>query len=68
MTTTLTAVHDLSIDSELQSLVAPLSADEFEMLQAQIIEQGCLTPLIVWKTEAGEKILLVQPRPGQKAS
>jgi len=58
MTTTLTAVHDLSIDSELQSLVAPLSADEFEMLQAQIIEQGCLTPLIVWKTEAGEKILL----------
>jgi ParB-like nuclease domain len=52
---TLTAV---SIDSELQSLVAPLSTDEFEMLQAQIIAQGCLTPLIVWKTDAGEKILL----------
>ena len=41
----------LTIDAELQSLIAPLMPQEFDLLKAQILEQGCLQPLCVWKTE-----------------
>jgi hypothetical protein len=49
---------ELTIDPELQSLIAPLSPEEFGLLKAQILEQGCLQPLCVWKTEDGRRILL----------
>jgi hypothetical protein len=49
---------DIIVDPEFQSLIAPLSADEFALLQSQILSQGCLSPLVVWKTEDGQKILL----------
>ena len=49
---------ELTIDSEFQSLIAPLTPQEFELLKAQILEQGCLQPLCVWKTEEKRRILL----------
>src|SRR5947207_2377236 len=48
----------LTIDAELQALIAPLTPQEFELLKAQILEQGCLQPLCVWKTEDNRRILL----------
>jgi hypothetical protein len=49
---------ELTIDAEFQSLIAPLTPQEFDLLKAQILEQGCLQPLCVWKTEDGRRILL----------
>lgn len=41
-------LYDLEIDPELQALIPPLSADEYEMLEESILRNGCDTPLIVW--------------------
>ncbi len=49
---------ELTIDAEFQSLIPPLLPQEFELLRAQILEQGCLQALCVWKTEDGQRILL----------
>jgi ParB-like chromosome segregation protein Spo0J len=49
---------ELTIDAEFQSLIAPLTPQEFDLLKAQILEQGCLQPLCVWKTEDKRRILL----------
>ncbi len=38
----------LTINEELKSLLPPLSAEEFAGLEADILEHGCLTPLIIW--------------------
>src|SRR5271156_167993 len=48
----------LTIDAEFQSLIAPLTPPEFDLLKAQILERGCLQPLCVWKTEDNRRILL----------
>jgi len=40
---------ELTIDAEFQSLIPPLSAQEFDSLRQQILEKGCLEPLYVWK-------------------
>ena len=47
----------LTIDPEFQSLIPPLSAQEFDSLKQQIREQGCLEPLYVWK-DGENRILL----------
>jgi len=49
---------ELMIDAELRSLIAPLTGQEFELLKSQILEQGCLQPLCVWKADNGQRILL----------
>jgi len=49
---------ELTIDAEFQALIAPLTPQEFELLKAQILEQGCLQPLCVWKTDDNRRILL----------
>lgn len=49
---------ELKIDTEFQSLIAPLTPQEFDLLRAQVLEQGCLQPLCVWKTEGGQRVLL----------
>jgi len=49
---------ELTIDAELRSLIAPLTPQELELLKSQILEQGCLQPLCVWKTDDGQRILL----------
>jgi flagellin-specific chaperone FliS len=51
-------IPQLTIDAELQALIAPLKPQEFELLKTQILEQGCLQPLCVWKTEDSRHILL----------
>jgi hypothetical protein len=48
----------LTIDPELKSLIAPLLPQEFELLRSQILEQGCLQALCVWKTTDKRRILL----------
>jgi ParB/Sulfiredoxin domain len=47
----------ISVDPEFQTLIAPLSAQEFDLLKGQILERGCLEPLYVWKTDAGRILL-----------
>lgn len=50
--------NEITIDSEFQGLVAPLSTEELDLLKSQILTQGCLAPLVVWKNEDGQRILL----------
>ena len=38
----------LSCDPEFQRLIPPLSADERKRLEDDIVEHGCLDPVIVW--------------------
>jgi hypothetical protein len=47
----------LTIDAEFQSLIPPLSDKEFASLMQQVVEQGCLEPLYVWK-DGENRILL----------
>lgn len=47
----------LTIEPEFQSLIPPLSDEEFALLKQQIREQGCLEPLYVWK-DGDNRILL----------
>lgn len=48
----------LTIDSALQSLIPALSESEDALLTEQILAQGCLQALCVWKTEDDQRILL----------
>jgi hypothetical protein len=52
------AKPEFTIDAEFQSLIAPLTSEEFELLKAQILEQGCRDAISVWKTDDGHRILL----------
>lgn len=56
------AVSDLSnvkIDKELKNLLPPLTAEEFEKLENNILKNGVLDPLKVWcDEETGEKYLI----------
>src|SRR5438132_5879305 len=47
----------ITIDRDFQQLIAPLLQPEFELLRSQILAQGCLEPLYVWKTENGRILL-----------
>jgi ParB-like chromosome segregation protein Spo0J len=47
----------LTIDREFESLIAPLTPQEFELLEQQIRTQGCLQPIAVWKTGEQRTIL-----------
>ena len=39
---------NILIDSEFQALIPPLSADEKQQLEANIVADGCRDPLVVW--------------------
>lgn len=41
-------MQDPIINEELKNLLPPLSDEEYAGLQASILRDGCLTPLIVW--------------------
>jgi hypothetical protein len=45
----------IKIDPEFKSLLAPLSPEEYNQLQANIEADGCREPLVIWK---GEDILV----------
>lgn len=39
----------LTIDPEFQNLIPPPSTEELALLEANLSQEGCLQPLIVWK-------------------
>ena len=39
----------LKIDKEFQSLIPPLSSEERELLEANIVADGCRDPIVVWQ-------------------
>ncbi len=46
------------IDRELQEWISPLSIDEYAQLKQNILQNGCLDKLLVWKKSAQEYILV----------
>jgi len=44
----LTNNHEIKIDDEFKTLIPPLTSDEFEQLEQNIIAEGCREPLIIW--------------------
>lgn len=40
---------DIIIDPEFQALIPPLSAEELEQLEANLLAEGCRDPLVVWR-------------------
>jgi hypothetical protein len=47
------------IDPELKALIPPLSQEEFEQLEQNIREWGCLDPLKVWPVPNSDEIILL---------
>ncbi len=47
------------IDGELRSLIPPLSKEEFEQLELNILEWGCLDPLKVWPVPDSDEVILL---------
>lgn len=43
-----TSVHELTIDFEFQSLIPPLSDDEFKLLEKSVLTEGVRDPIITW--------------------
>jgi len=43
-------MESLVIDNEFKTLLAPLTKEEFEQLEANILAEGCLEPLTVWNS------------------
>ena len=41
-------LYELSIDPEIQGLLPPLRDSEMEMLEASLLKDGCLEPILVW--------------------
>jgi len=39
---------DIQIDEEFQALISPLSDEERQQLQSNLIEEGCRDPLVTW--------------------
>ena len=37
------------IDPEFRDLLPPLAADEFAKLEANILKDGCTTPIVLWQ-------------------
>lgn len=41
-------LYELTIDPEIQGLMPPLRDSEKELLEASLLENGCLDPILVW--------------------
>lgn len=48
----------IRIDKEFESLIPPLSAEEFAQLEANCLREGIRDPLIVWAVPNGDQILI----------
>lgn len=48
-------VSVLVVDAEFKALIPPLSADEYGLLQASILAEGCRDAIVVWQ---GQNIIL----------
>lgn len=42
------SIPELVIDSEFKEWLMPLSSEEYEYLERNIIADGCRDPLVVW--------------------
>lgn len=42
-------MSEIKLDEEFAGLMAPLSSDEFKLLEESIKKEGCLEPLVVWR-------------------
>ena len=43
-----TAFKELMIDEELKNLLPPLNSEEYNLLEENIINNGCLNPILIW--------------------
>ena len=41
----------ITINPDLQTLIPPLTAEEYAQLEANLLADGCHDPLIVWQEE-----------------
>lgn len=48
----------IKIDKEFESLIPPLSAEEFAQLEENCIREGIRDPLVVWEVPNGDQILV----------
>lgn len=48
----------IRIDKEFESLIPPLSADEFKQLEENCVKDGIRDPLVVWRVPSGDDILI----------
>ena len=48
----------ITIDKEFESLIPPLSSEEFAQLEENCVKEGIRDALIVWKQEDGNQILV----------
>jgi hypothetical protein len=49
---------NIIIDDGFKTLLVPLKPDELQLLEEQLIEQGCREPLIVWPQVGGPSIII----------
>ena len=48
----------IKVDEEFQSLIPPLTVDEYTQLEKNIIKDGIRDPLVVWSQDDGSDILI----------
>ena len=48
----------IKIDKEFESLIPPLSEDEFRQLEENCVKEGIRDALVVWKVPNGDQILI----------
>lgn len=48
----------IKIDKEFESLIPPLSREEFKQLEENIVAEGIRDPLVVWSVPNGDDILI----------
>jgi hypothetical protein len=48
----------IRIDKEFESLIPPLSAEEYEQLERNVVKEGVRDPLVVWPQEDGADLLI----------
>lgn len=48
----------IRIDKEFESLIPPLSDDEFQQLEENCVKEGIRDALVVWKVPNGDQILV----------
>lgn len=46
------------IDKEFESLIPPLTAEEFALLEENCVKEGVRDPLVLWKQDDGNSILI----------
>ena len=44
-------LNEIIVDQEFQSLIPPATPEELDTLEANLLRDGCLDPLIVWQQQ-----------------